>query len=357
MEIFNLNNFLESGIFITSPIENKIWCVYDSITKHSDSENLEYPYFYFNDFYFSRQKCFYKGKKFFEFTTKYFLEIISDYNDNSPKINWDCFLQDNYENQFRYIKNLISDSSINKGVPFSSLIGKAEINNENKIYLLKNLINKSLNYNTYVYGFWDEKEGFIGATPELVFKQNKKLVHTIALAGTIKNDKNVNKEVFSKDPKILNEHNYVIEGINKSLASFGHLKMSPTMVFELPHLLHLKTDIILHLFSQFEFLSLLKCLHPTPAVGIYPSNSQFWQEEQKLNSKYRKLFAAPFGVLLNKNDSLCVCLIRGMQWNRTDIQITAGGGVVKESDFLNELDEILSKINSIIKNLGLSHEF
>jgi hypothetical protein len=29
----------------------------------------------------------------------------------------------------------------------------------------------------------------------------------------------------------------------------------------------------------------------------------------------------------------------------------------KESDFQNELDEILSKINSIIKNLGLSHEF
>ena len=70
-------------------------------------------------------------------------------------------MQDNYENQFRYIKNLISDSSINKGVPFSSLIGKAEINDENK-YIIKNLINKSLNYNTYVYGFGMKKKVLLG---------------------------------------------------------------------------------------------------------------------------------------------------------------------------------------------------
>lgn len=357
MKIFNLKEFLESGIFFSCPQEKKIWCMYSEIKKYASNSNLIYPYFYFNDFYFSKQDCYYKGKEFFEFSIDYFLSIIEKNEDKFPEINWKMHDEKHYKMQYCFIQENINKNIVNKGVPFSSLCGIAELTNENKLYIIKNVLINSKKYDSYLYGFLDKNSGLIGATPELIFRQKNSDIYTIALAGTVKNDLKVNRQEFMNDEKILNEHNYVITGINNSLSKFGNLKIEPIQIFELPHLLHLKTDIHLGLNSKFNFLDMLHNLHPTPAVGFYPKSNVFTSEERIINFSYRKNFAAPFGLILSENISLCVCLIRGIQWNNNEVQISAGGGIIKESNYTSEFEEISAKINAIIKNLGLNYEF
>ncbi|WGL61301.1 chorismate-binding protein [Pigmentibacter sp. JX0631] len=357
MELFNLEEFLNSGMFVSSPQENKIWCMYESIEKYQSNENLAYPYFYFSDFYFKNGKSFFKGNKFFEFSIETFQNILERDISEIPDIKWNKFDDLFYKNQYDLIKNSIKNKNIQKGVPFSFLPGNFEIDNKNKLYFIKNIIKNIKNNKCHLYGFWEENKGIIGASPELIFLQENNSIFTIALAGTIKNEINVDIDKFLHDPKMNNEHNFVIEGIKKSLNLYGEVKIGQTTIFELPHLIHLKTDIYLNLNSEFNFLKLVNLLHPTPAVGIYPKNNQFWIEESFLNSSQRKNFAAPFGIMLSNKKSFCVCLIRGIEWDNFDVQITAGGGVINESIYQEEMNEIKFKIQSIIKNLGLNYEF
>lgn len=358
MELFNLEEFLKSGIFFSSSIENKIWCMYGALEEYQSNENLEYPYFYFSDFYFKNKNTFYKGKKFFEFTFDGFQTILKNSVGNVPDIKWEKFDNLYYQKQFDFIMKNIKSKEIKKGVPFSFLSGKSKIDSENKLFFIQNVVKNIKNNKCYLYGFWKNNEGVIGTSPELIFSQEYNNIYTIALAGTIKNEINVNKDNFINDPKIKNEHSFVIEGIKKAIKHFGNVDIGQTRLFELPYLLHLKTDIFLNFKTEFNYLKLVHTLHPTPAVGIYPKNDQFWLEESLLNTCKRKNFAAPFGLLLNKNKSFCICLIRGLQWDEFDkVQITAGGGVIEESNYQDELNEIKFKIHSIIKNLGLNNEF
>ncbi|KAB8038741.1 hypothetical protein GCL60_07710 [Silvanigrella paludirubra] len=351
-----LNEFLESAYFIGSPNENKIWCMVSSFENYSFEEKITPPYFYLNNFYLSKAKPYCKGEVFFEMTYSEFSDFLQFENDEKPNIKWENVNKEYYLSKFLELKEEIKNNILKKAVPYSFINGNVKINKLNKLYLLKKLLENKDQKHSYIYGFWNKNTGFIGSSPELLFTQNVKNIHTIALAGTIPNNSSTNKNEFLLDPKMQKEHYYVIEGIKQSLNKFGKIKMGETNLLELPKLIHLKTDINIEIENQnlFQFHQFIDVIHPTPAIGSLPKNSQSnWLSESVVEHSNRGYYAAPFGVVLNDQKSICICTIRGIQWNEENIKICAGGGVIFESEFDLEWEEILSKINAIKHNLGI----
>lgn len=351
-----LNDFLDFGYFIGAPSENKVWCMVSSYQTYHSSQDLKPPYFYLNDFYMSKNAPFCKGELFFELSYSSLLESILKEKSEKPNIEWDELEKDSYVSQFDSLKSEIKKNTLKKGVPYSFLKGHAQIKRENKIYLLRKILENKNQNSLYIYGFWNQNEGFIGATPELLFIQKNKNVHTIALAGTIPNEPGVKKEQFLLDTKMQKEHFFVLEGLKLSLFNFGKIIVGNTKLLELPKLIHLKTDINVELQSNeiFKFEKFLIEIHPTAAVGTLPKNHKSnWLIQSENEIANRGYYAAPFGVVLDENNSICICTIRGMQWDKNSLKICAGGGVIHESEFDMEWEEIISKINAIKHNLGV----
>ncbi|APJ04950.1 chorismate-binding protein [Silvanigrella aquatica] len=351
-----IKNFWNCGCFIGIPSENKIYVM----THQSDFKNneciLNPPYFYLNDFYMNHSSPYFKGEVFFEISYSEMLKLISKEFSEKPQISWNELSKKNYINQFESIKNAIDTGYLKKGVPYSSLNGQSLISTKNKVYLIKSLLENKNQNSTYIYGYWNQFNGFIGSTPELLFIQNDCYVQTIALAGTVPNAKNVNKEAFVNNQKMQKEHLLVIEGLKHSLSQFGMVSIGETKILELPKLIHLKTDILVKLKENFpfQFEKFLKEIHPTAAVGSLPKNSQGnWLPQTKEEILNRGYYAAPFGIILDENNSICICTIRGMQWQDNIVKICAGGGVILESDINLEWQEIESKMDAIKYSLGL----
>ncbi|BBH54516.1 chorismate-binding protein [Fluviispira sanaruensis] len=351
-----LNQFLNCGFFIGDLNEDKMWFMTSSIRQLKNQEENLFPFFYLNNFFSNKKNPFYKGLNFQEMSISDFQKIIDNNSSKKPNIKWKSANKDFYLKQYSELKKEISLKILKKGVPYSFQEGSCKLSKENKLYLLKNILKNRKKNSSYIYGYWNKSEGVIGTTPELLFIQKNNNIQTIALAGTVPNEKNVDKNNFINDPKMQNEHAYVIEGMKQTLEKFGDFSFGKTHLLELPKLIHLKTDINIKISENidFDYESFLKELHPTAALGILPKNSKSnWLnsfESSKINRGY---FAASFGVVLNKNNSIFIATIRGMQWQNNTLKVSAGGGVIQESIFADEWNEINTKINSIKDNLGL----
>jgi menaquinone-specific isochorismate synthase len=347
-----LDKFLECGYFIGIPSQKKIFCLIPKL----NTANFEcYPSFYLNDFYMSQEKSFFSSDEFYDISFSSFFDLLSNESAEKPEIIWDKVEKDYYFNRFSTLKNEIINQRLKKGVPFTFLRGNFLIERKHKVYFIKNLLQNS-SESSYIYGFWYNNWGSIGATPELLFTQENNIIKTIALAGTMQYNKNFNKLDMIMDSKIRKEHFCVIEGLKDSLSNIADVLIENTQVLQVTSLVHLKTNITAKIFDdiKFNFIEILKKIHPTAAVGILPKNSvSKWLNYCKTESFNRGYYASPFGVLIDKNHSFCVCTIRGIQWNKNELKICAGGGVIEESSFDLEWQEIISKIDAIKKNLSI----
>ena len=90
------------------------------------------------------------------------------------------------------------------------------------------------------YGSVDGEEGFIGATPEILFRSEARGYETMALAGT--RDRS---EAYAllEDEKEMREHRIVIDDIVRRLSPFGNVAIDQTEILTLPALAHLSTTI------------------------------------------------------------------------------------------------------------------
>jgi menaquinone-specific isochorismate synthase len=273
--------------------------------------------------------------------------------DDLKVINWTTPQFIVFNQAFVNLQQKFADQELKKGVPYTFEQAQVRVT---KARLIKSLIS-ALKYgqrkSIHLYGFWDCKEGILGATPELLFKSNmSNHLETMACAGTRR--RNSATKSLLKDPKQLHEHSLVVEGIIESLSPFGHVKTGELKEIDFPMLSHLITTITLELNTEFNFETLVKALHPTPALGAFPRKAgmEWLKSTQRLID--RKRFGAPLGFILGKEkQASCLVAIRNMQWREHHIQIGAGCGVVPESLLENEWEEIQLKIKAIKEILDL----
>lgn len=203
--------------------------------------------------------------------------------------------------------------------------------------------------NTYLYGQWNQDRGFIGYTPEILFQIQGKIVDTMALAGTSATS---SQDVLNS-PKNREEHQWVIDDIQKTLQPFGSVDIGKTEVLPLTTLSHLHTPLSLEMKNTPVITELITALHPTPALGASPRSElhvlQPWRHGYGS-------FGAPFAIATSAATATALVGIRQLAWDEEYYYIRCGCGVVKDSQLEEEWQELLLKIQSVKKRFGWNEQ-
>lgn len=348
-------NFLHSGaLFSTSPKTitigwgKRLWHAHPS---------CKGPYFYFPDFFLEQKQPWCSHEFWQEISSDELEQELQSFSTAArpDELKWQIFPKASFKRSYDKLETQLLAGTLQKGVPYIFEVAHQNMNQERLrrclLALLQTLRQKPL----YGYGFWEADRGMLGGTPELLFRSrspNNRHIETMACAGTEKSGKNEALHLYH--PKEQYEHALVIQGVKDSIAALGGtLQIHATELLQLPLLTHLMTPLSAKFTANISFESIVKALHPTPALGALPRiPGQFWLEEEKKNlPRYR--YGAPVAILEASKNTTCAVAIRNVQWHGNWMGLGAGCGVVLGSQFENEWNELQLKIASIKKTLDL----
>jgi menaquinone-specific isochorismate synthase len=200
------------------------------------------------------------------------------------------------------------------------------------------------------YGWTHEGQGFAGATPELLFSLQGEHLETMALAGTAKSE---DREVFAVDEKEIREHEYVAQTLVSKLLDLGEVDRFSREILDLGTIVHFLTLIRLKLKTQQSPETLIRRLHPTPALGPLPRNPEtlgmLFDWRHRLDCPPQ--FGAPFGLWDQGRFDAVVC-IRGIWWDDTKLSLPAGCGIIEPSRLVNEWRELRLKREAVKRYLA-----
>lgn len=195
------------------------------------------------------------------------------------------------------------------------------------------------------YGWVDGQSGFAGATPESLISLSQGHLETMALAGTARSE---DRDVFAVDEKEIREHEFVAQTIVSNLDSIGRLTRHDREILDLGPIVHFLSRIEVEISGDLTPETLLRQLHPTPALGPLPRTTEtlarLVEWRRRLGCPER--FGAPFGLRDGERFDAVVA-IRGVWWSGRAIQIPAGCGIIEASRLVNEWRELRLKRESV----------
>ena len=208
--------------------------------------------------------------------------------------------------------------------------------------------------------FFQPEEGvaFVGASPERLFRRQGRIVDSEAVAGTrprgasASDDARLLEELLQSD-KDRREHEYVRISMQEELAPLAeefYLDAEPSEM-KLASGRHLVSLVRATLRDGVSSLDVLKALHPTPAVGGYPTTDAIAaiRAQEPFD---RGWYAGPVGWIGPGAAEFAVGIRSGLVQPRT-LSLYSGAGIVTGSTPEAEWDEIEHKIIDFIKVLGL----
>jgi menaquinone-specific isochorismate synthase len=275
-------------------------------------------------------------------------------NEGDQRFQWVEPEKSAFSRSWLEIHDGMHERGLEKAVPVVFASSRGVVGPLQKVRILRSVLSQSKHL--YMFGFWDSGAGMLGATPELLFSKRGELaVETMALAGT-----RPRAEVAKilEDPKERREHQLVIDDIRAVLAEVGDVEVGATGVLELPTLVHLKTSLKAKLREPLGLVELVRRLHPTAALGVFPRAMGFEEIRRWDSSQDRGRFGAPFGAkfkdpVTGEQNEICVVAIRGVQWSDRTVRLGSGCGIVRESDFEREWSELALKRDSVKRMLDL----
>jgi isochorismate synthase len=209
---------------------------------------------------------------------------------------------------------------------------------------------------SYRYAF----DGLIGASPELLVEVAGLEVRAHPLAGTAPRTGDVERDaeiaaalVASTKNQI--EHRVVIDVVHDTLlpwCSFLDWEPDPSIV-TVANVQHLGTRIEGMLSSPPpNVLELVLALSPTPAVGGHPRQAAL-ELIARVEGVDRGRYAGAVGWVDAAGDGTWAVTLRcaELSADRTRARLTAGGGIVADSDPLAELAETQAKFQAMLSAL------
>lgn len=199
---------------------------------------------------------------------------------------------------------------------------------------------------------------FLGTSPERLYRREGRRIYCDAIAGTrirgrgASLDQQLERDLLDSE-KERREQDYVVRGVRESLAPLcGSLTdgAGPSVV---------KLRQCQHLMSTFEGTlregvgdaELLAALHPTPAVGGYPTRRALREIEAR-EPFDRGWYAGPVGWIGRGGAEFAVAIRSGLVEGST-LSVFAGAGIVAGSAAGEEWDELDSKISHFTGALNL----
>ncbi|WPO78803.1 chorismate-binding protein [Flavobacterium sp. KACC 22761] len=199
---------------------------------------------------------------------------------------------------------------------------------------------------TFCYCFFHPKIGlWMGATPEKLLKANGNVFETMALAGTQKDNQEV-EIVWQQKEK--DEQQFVTDFIVKRLREFtASVVVSEPYSLKAGSIWHIKTDISGVLKDNSTLEEVIDTLHPTPAVcGLPKKKSKVFILEKE---NYDRTFYTGFLGELNSSfagnnaSSDLFVNLRCMQIQEDKAILYMGCGITKESVPEKEWEESVNK--------------
>ena len=211
----------------------------------------------------------------------------------------------------------------------------------------------------YRFGFLPTAgRAFLGVSPERLYRREGQRILCDAIAGTRTRgdggsvDRQLERDLMGSE-KERREQDYVVRGIRESLTPLCcslNAGADPSVV---------KLRQCQHLMSTFEGVlrdgvgdaDLLKALHPTPAVGGYPTGRAL-REIAEREPFDRGWYAGPVGWVGRDEAEFAVAIRSGLVEGST-LSVFAGAGIVAGSVPGDEWEELDYKISHFTQALNL----
>lgn len=218
-------------------------------------------------------------------------------------------------------------------------------------------LTKSLSENypaCHTFAFRQNKSIFFGASPERLASFSKGWVEADALAGSISRGKTDEEDLalansLLESPKNVHEQKAVVDFIAQSFESFTeNIQFDTTpKIRKLPNIQHLWTPIKAKLKEEKSVFSLLKEIHPTPAICGVPWNKAL-TFITNAESHRRGLYAGIIGWFNFDNEGEFIVALRSGLLKKEKLYAFAGCGIVKGSDPETEYKESELKLKPIL---------
>lgn len=262
--------------------------------------------------------------------------------ENFPEIS-ENFAIPNHEEYISKLEKtieIIKENQLKKLV-ISRPISK-EISSLNLLETYKNLCKKYLN--TLCYLLISDEDIWIGATPEILGKFNKKSgkFFTMSLAGTLPLHENWSeKEIEEQKP--------VTQYISSILKTYStEISQSKTYDHVSGNIKHLRTDFTAKIEAK-NLEKLIVELHPTPAVCGIPK--EFCKEKILEIENYNREFYSGFIKIETEEEIYYFVNLRCAKIFKNKIVAFAGGGITVLSSPEKEWQETELKSQAILRNL------
>ncbi|MEW5983861.1 MAG: chorismate-binding protein [Acidobacteriota bacterium] len=280
--------------------------------------------------------------------------------DSPPPVAWGEPDEERFRHAFARLRDLIARGVLQKGVPASRIVAAIEPGAAETLFghLLRRVPEQPAALMAYGLCRRDPTTGrlvefMLGATPEVLFDlHDQHCLRTMAVAGT--RWSSIGPDVLQSSAKDRDEHQFVVYDLINRLAAWGSASVSGTIVRSFGDLEHLVAEISLEARRPLVFEEVARELHPTPALGVYPRNQAglAWLSDLDPRGE-RHRYGAPFGISVPARPSRCVVAIRNVQYRRGELSIWAGCGVVAQSRYEEEWQEVLDKMQTARVMWGL----
>lgn len=246
--------------------------------------------------------------------------------------------KEKYSSQFKQVKTLLNSKALSKMI--LSVRKVKSIQNLNIDELLLSIKSKFPMALTYALE-WNNTI-WIGATPELLLKEENNKVKTVALAGT-KMDVNTswtNKEF--EEQKIVRD--FISQQLDNQNLDY---KISPLETIQSGALFHLQNEFAIEMRDESDFSKIINAIHPTPAISGLPQRESI-EAIESIENEPRKLYCGTIGFNTRRNHDYYVNL-RCIEVFKNEVVAYAGGGLTNDSIEENEWRECQEKANSILQ--------
>jgi isochorismate synthase EntC len=274
-----------------------------------------------------------------------------------PPLEWGDPDQSRFADGFRTLTDRLADGKLMKGVPITVM--RAPLDPGDAWPLFSHAVTRLPHAPARLcaYGFYrpapapgaGTPEFMIGATPELLFDLlDGRCLSTMAVAGTRRVSEDVAGGALEQSSKDRAEHQSVVDDLLEQLAAWGDPTASPLEARAFGQLEHLAVDIRLQANEWLDFEAVARRLHPTPALGVYPRGDAGAEWLAAIDPHgERRRFGAPFGLRWPTGSGRAVVAIRNLQYHDGWLEIWAGCGVVPQSRYDDEWQEVLDKMQAV----------
>lgn len=199
-----------------------------------------------------------------------------------------------------------------------------------------------------IYAYGNGQQMFLGATPERLVRLQGRKVDVDALAGTAWPG-----SLALSESKNRHEQSLVVHAICAALSSLCDAAPSVGPIEEhmAGRLAHWRNRISAEVNTETSLFDLVRTLHPTPAVGGFPSAAaQSWLAAH--GEARSGWYSGGLGILTPDGDGEFSVALRSALIDGNMAELQAGAGIVAGSDPQHELAETEAKLGTLLAALS-----